>query len=137
LFGETKGKLLSLERAVAQGRAVDEASNFSRWLFFSGLCELLESASGIPPWNIDGKEVRVIAERVTYACGLIYKGGKQPVNPQQSTVDEINAKVDYLLSKLAKPAPPLSVQVLVASPPPVQENQPQAGSACQVTHRNH
>lgn len=124
---ETLGMLLHLERAVSEGRAVDEASNFCRWLTFSGLCHLLESFSGEPPWNIDGKEVRLVAQRVIAACGVIHKGGRMPANPQQSTVDEINAKMDYILSRMAKPAPPappVAVQILVTSPPPVQGNQP-------------
>lgn len=103
LYKETCDYLERLERAVQQGRGVDEASHFARWLQFSGLYKIFEAYPQPPPLEVNGKKIRELGERVVAACGVIYKGGKLPLNPSQSTTDEINAKLDILLSNFAKP----------------------------------
>jgi hypothetical protein len=102
LCKETIGYLQKLERLVQQGRGVDEASNFARWLQFSGLLKILEAYPQPKPLEVDGVAVRRLMERVIATAGELHKGGKLPYNPSESTVDEINAKVDFMLSQLAK-----------------------------------
>jgi len=104
LWKETCNRLQVLERAVQQGRAVDEASNFARWLSFSGLYRIFEAYPQPAPLEVDGKKIRALGERLVAACGVIYKGGTMAHNPSQSTVDEINLKVDGILAYLAKKA---------------------------------
>ena len=91
-----------MERALHQGRGVDEASNFARWLQFSGLLKILEAYPQPAPLEVDGVAVRRLVERVIAAAGELHKGGAMPINPSQSTVDEINGKIDFILSQMAK-----------------------------------
>jgi hypothetical protein len=107
LWKETYNRLSTLERAVAEGRAVDEASNFGRWLVFSDLYDIFNAHPQAHPMEVDGLKIRELGDRVVAACGKIYRGGKTPRNPSQSTVDEINSKMDVILSHLAKNISPV------------------------------
>jgi len=75
LWKETVGYLEKLERAVAEGRAVDEASNYARWLEFSGLLKIFDAYPRPLPLKVDGEAVRRLVGRVIDAAGEIYKGG--------------------------------------------------------------
>jgi len=99
LYNETARYLGRLSRAVAEGRAVDEANNFVRWLQFSGVLELLERNAGA---NENFFNLRNQAQEVQRSCIPSLKGNTLKASPSQSTVDEINTKVDYVLSLLAK-----------------------------------
>lgn len=101
IYNETARYLGRLGRAVAEGRAVDEANNFARWLQFSGVLELLERNAGI---NDSFANLRNQAQEVQRGCIPSLKGQAVKALPSQSTVDEINSKVDYVLSLLAKTA---------------------------------
>lgn len=104
LWKETVNKLEFLSRSVHEGRAVDEASSFARWLSFSGLIKIFEAYPSPAPLRVDGGAVRALTYQLTAACGEIHKGGKAPFNPSLSRVDEANAKLDIILSALAKSA---------------------------------
>jgi hypothetical protein len=107
LWRETFNYLERLQRAVAEGRAVDEASHYGRWLLFSGLIKIFEAYPQDKPHEVDGPKLRKLADDVVYACGQIYKGGKMPINPSEARVDELNSKVDKILSLMAKDVTPL------------------------------
>jgi len=106
LWKETISKLESLARAVHDGRAVDEASSFSRWLNFSGLIKIFDAYPQPAPLTVDGGAVQRLVDQVIASCGQVYRGGKMPVNPSTSRIDELNEKVDRILSHIAKPIPP-------------------------------
>lgn len=110
VWKETMARLHSLERSVQEGRAVDEASNYGRWLNFSGLIKIFEAYPQPVPLLVDGLAMRQLTDKLVSACGEIHKGGKMPHNPSQSTVDEINAKLDYLLSQTAKKISPVILE---------------------------
>jgi hypothetical protein len=104
IYRETQFFVERLARSVHEGRGVEAASNFTRWLRFSGLLGVFDKftvpgSSGV----VNGEEMRKLVDDVVAACGQIFRGGKQPVNPSQSTIDQINAKVDFILSQMAKP----------------------------------
>jgi hypothetical protein len=59
IYDETDRYLASLARQVHEGKAVDEAANFGRWLQFSGVLVLLER------FNVPGKEFPSLQSRIT------------------------------------------------------------------------
>lgn len=117
LWSETFNRMESLARSVHEGRAVDEASNFARWLRFSGLLELLQSHPQPFPLKVDGAALAKLTASVVDACGVIYKGGRMPVNPSQSRIDELNDKVDVILSHIAKRISPSTMHTANAGRP--------------------
>lgn len=111
VYTETERYLASLGRAASEGRAIQEASNFNRWLQFSGVLRLLELNS-----DIDARFVtlRKKADELQFICVPYLQGRNEKLPPSQSRVDEINDKVDFILSIIAKdvtPALPVPLQV--------------------------
>jgi len=79
LWRETDNRLNSLARSVREGKCVDEASNFCRWLRFTGLLELLEQNPRPLPLIVNGAELRTKVQDILFECGELYKGGKLPL----------------------------------------------------------
>jgi hypothetical protein len=120
LWKETVGKLESLERALMDRRAVEYASDYARWIEFSGLLKIFDAYPQPPPLRVDGEAVRALVTRVVESAGQILKGGNAPFNPNTAKLDEINSKFDFLLSQLAKNiSPPEQTQTTLAGSPAV------------------
>ena len=108
----TSDYLARLSRAVEEGRAVDEANNYLRWLQFSGICRLLERCSDDNP---EWRELRKKADDLQALCRPHLQGQNIPVSPSLARVDEINNKLDYMLSMLPKqPSQPIPEKILIA-----------------------
>jgi hypothetical protein len=103
IFHQSSRKLKELSRDVRECKNVDTASDFSSWLMFSGVCDLLEM---FPDLSKDFLQLRKAAKDLHCDCGEIYKCGKGKVQPKyaQSDISEINRKLDILMSERAKPA---------------------------------
>jgi hypothetical protein len=99
IYGQTNSYLARLARAVEEGRAVDEANNFLRWLQFSGVLHLLERHS-----HIDQKFItlRKSCEDLQFRCQKWLQGQNVKLPPSVARVDEVNQKMDFLLSALAR-----------------------------------
>jgi len=120
LWKETVGKLESLERALMDRRAVEYATDFARWVEFSGLTKIFDAYSQPPPLRVDGEAIRALVSRVIESSGQILKGGNAAFNPNTAKLDEINTKFDFLLSQLAKNiSPPEKTQTTLAGSPVV------------------
>jgi hypothetical protein len=103
IVSETDRQLERLARCVREGKCVDEAANFCRWLQFSGMLTLPHADFAIL-WKK--------SEDIIYQAGQIYKGGK--VNPTYDVSDiaAINAKLDVLLGNKALPVVTLDTKLL-------------------------
>ncbi|HXA44413.1 MAG TPA: hypothetical protein VNZ25_02810, partial [Candidatus Angelobacter sp.] len=66
VVAETERYLESLARSVRECKRVDEASNFARWLQFSGVIELLQECPATSP---HAPALRSKAQDVVLACG--------------------------------------------------------------------
>ena len=101
IYDETDRYLGQLGRAANEGRAVDEANNFLRWLRFSGITTLLEKYAFIDT------RFKLLDSRcgdLQAICRPYLQGRNESVNPNLARVDELNNKVDYILSLIAKNA---------------------------------
>lgn len=109
LWRETDNRLVSLARSVREGKSVDEASNFCRWLRFTGLIELLEQNENPLPLIVSGRELRRKVEDILFDCGECYKGGKPPL-PRYSESDmaSVMARLDTITDRLNEISPPSS-----------------------------
>jgi hypothetical protein len=100
---ETENYLERLGRAAAEGVAVDEANNFLRWLWFSGVLSLLEKNSLVSEKFLT---LRSKADGLQDICKPYLQGRNVKLAPNQSLIDEVNDKVDAILSIMAKNVTP-------------------------------
>jgi hypothetical protein len=96
IASETHFKLAALSREVREGKNVLYASQFARWLEFSGLVRVLELVS-------DGVSIQKELGDLLFECGELFKGGKHDAKYAASDIAEINRKLDLLLSQGGHP----------------------------------
>ena len=113
IYAETDLRLDTLARQVREAKAVNEASNFCRWLQFSGVMSLL-ALCPIP--EIDLKAFERKLRDIIWDCGELYKGGKANAKYAESDIAEINRKLDLLASQcLGGPTVSVAVRISPAS----------------------
>jgi len=111
LWRETDTRLDSLARSVREGKCVDEASNFCRWLRFSGVLQLLEQNPKPFPLVVNGTELRRKVEDVLFDCGEHYKHGKGKLplpRYEESDMASVMARLDLISKRLDQISPPSS-----------------------------
>jgi len=101
---------------VAECKRVDEASNFCRWLQFSGVLNILEAHPAGLPLPVDGKALRKQMDAILFECGELYKGGKHDPKYTTSDIAEINRKLDLLAFHIGRAIPSSPPVVTPASP---------------------
>jgi len=98
IWRETDRKLRSHAREVRENKGVREASEFARWLNFSGVIRILEANPQSEPLPVDGPALRRLCDEVILQCGECFKGGKADPKYSASDIAEINRKLDLLLT---------------------------------------
>ena len=68
LWRETMNKLSSFKSRVSEGRDVTAASEFARWLQFSGIIKLLEANPQPAPLTVDGPLLRWTTDELINQC---------------------------------------------------------------------
>jgi len=106
LWRETTNRLDSLARSVREHKSVAEASNFAKWLQFSGVIDLLEQNPQGFPLVVDGKRVREQVRTLLSDCGESFRNGKADPKYAASDIAEINRKLDILAAHVATNLPP-------------------------------
>jgi hypothetical protein len=114
IYKETKAYLESLGRAASEGRAIDEANNFLRWLQFSSILRLLEKNPSVNPNFVT---LRNQCNDLQAICRPHLQGRRMVASPSQARIDEVNAKVDIILAAIAKPVSPSQKHTLDAGQP--------------------
>lgn len=69
IWRETNRKVESFARDVRECKNVREASDFARWLQFSGILALLEQFPQSEPLLVDGAALRKQIQDLIYECG--------------------------------------------------------------------
>jgi len=109
IWRETTNRLESLASAVFEGKCVEEASNFARWLQFSGVLKLLEQNPQPFPLPVNGNELRRKCEDLIQGCSDWTKGGKLPApNYEPGDMRAILSKLDALTQRVNELSPPSS-----------------------------
>ena len=88
IWSETDRRLDSLTRCVREGVQVDEASNFARWLRFSGLLTLLQPYEQEVPLPIRAAELRRKCEDLIYECGEWYRAHERSNKPRDAYISQ-------------------------------------------------
>jgi len=117
LWSETDGRLDSLTRQVREGLAVDEASNFARWLRFSHVIQILQPFDQQVPLPIRPYELQRKMEELIYQCGEWYRLHEKSFRPRDSYVSQSKLEaIEAQLSAMNKQLEALSMPRTEASP---------------------
>jgi len=88
LWSETDRRLDRLAQSVREGVQVDEASNFSRWLRFSGILKLLEPFEQEVPVPIRASELTRKCDELIYECGEWYRLHERSFKPRDAYISQ-------------------------------------------------
>jgi len=107
LWSETDRRVDSLLKQVAEGRGVDEASNFARWIEFSGILQLLKDCSVELPLRVDGHGLHQKITSLNNACGEWYSLHERSFKPRdsyipQSKLESIEARLKAIEDNLSR-----------------------------------
>lgn len=86
IWSETDRRLDSLAQSVREGVQVDEASNFTRWLRFSGILTLLQPFEQEVPLPIRAAELCRKCEDLIYECGEWYRLHERSFKPRDAYI---------------------------------------------------
>jgi hypothetical protein len=100
LWAESSRVVEQLSRLVAQGKSVDAASLFGRWLVFSGVLEMCEENPQSGLLEVHGRELRVAVKELVSECGDLYRTGKANPRYAETDIAEINRKLDFVMARL-------------------------------------
>jgi hypothetical protein len=96
LFNETRNKLDSLAARVREGKDLDAALEFSRYVTNSRLCDLLDENAAKGPLPCNGKVIRRKAESLTQKVQLRFATRDTKPHVEISELEEINRKLGEL-----------------------------------------
>jgi len=110
LWRETSNRVEVLQGRVNEGLDVDAASEFARWLRFSGLLKILESAPDDPRLPCKGLFLSKQVETLVYDCGQWYANHeranrKPPAQVPRSELEKISSQLQTLAAAVAQLSP--------------------------------
>src|ERR1017187_9802048 len=130
IYSETTHQIERHMSRVKEGRDVDSAVSFGRWLFWSGIPELLKENSTahdeLGPLKCDGPHLIWCLNELLQACNEYYRTGR-PSGLEKTDLDSIREKLDKLASNQDLMSGHLSK--LISSPVPVSTDEAVAGTA--------
>jgi hypothetical protein len=117
LFTHTRNRLHTLFCRVCEGKCVDEASEFSRWVRYCGVLTVLEPFESSGALAVSVAALRKLCGDITWECEQFWK--KNPRGPwvSLSELESINAKLDRLAFQFAQFAPSPIVDTPIMGPP--------------------
>jgi len=102
LCNETVQRLVTLHKRVCEGKFVDEASEYARWLRFSGVLPIFDAFPSPPPLEVSRAKVEKLIGDVLWECEQFWK--KNPRGPwvSLSELEAINQKLDTIAGQLSR-----------------------------------
>ena len=102
IWSETNNRLSTLSERVAENRSVDEAREFSNWLFWSGILELLERESCGGPLKVDGSNLRWKCKELEGQCQERYRLNDVRPHVEALQLQSIHEKLNLMAGYLSK-----------------------------------
>src|ERR1017187_9846392 len=101
IYSETTHQIERHMSRVKEGRDVDSAVSFGRWLFWSGIPDLLKENSTahdeLGPLKCDGPHLAWCLNELLQACNEYYRTGRAS-GLEKTDLDSIREKLDKLAS---------------------------------------
>jgi hypothetical protein len=116
------GKLSSYSKRVSEGRDVVAATEFAKWLNFSGLLELFKANPQAEPFKVDGPFMQWTVDQLIEQCHERFRTGNADPNFKAAEWQSMHEKIDKMAGYLSRlsAAPAVSV-----NPLPRDEFEPQ------------
>lgn len=106
IYSETVRQLDLLAQRVREGRDIEAASNFARWLSFSGICLLLErypnQVQSHHPLKVDGSFLRWKCEQLIQACNERFRTNSLNPSFEKNEFESMHEKIDRMAGYLSK-----------------------------------
>jgi hypothetical protein len=128
IYGQTVNQLDSFSKRVQEGRDVEAASDFARWLSFSGICLLLErypnQVQSHHPLKVDGSFLRWKCQQLTEACNERFRTNS--LNPAfaKKEFESMHEKIDRMAGYLSKLTAARTINVEPAPEPQPETSEP-------------
>jgi len=102
LWKETVNRLRVLQGRAREGKCVDEASEFARWVRMSGLAHIYETFTSPAPLEVSWPTVEKLIVDILWDCEAYYKNAPQGPWVQKSELEAINHKLDLIAGRIAR-----------------------------------
>jgi hypothetical protein len=102
IWSETIGRLDSFRRRVAEGRDVMAASEFARWVFFSGLIGLFKENAQDGFFRVDGALIQSKCEQLIESCNERFRSNDVSPHFDSAEFKSLHEKVDCIAGYLSK-----------------------------------
>ena len=106
IYGQTVNQIDAFSKRVQEGRDVEAASDFARWLSFSGICLLLErypnEGQSHNPLKVDGRLLRWKCDQLIEACNLRFRTNNLNPSFEKKEFESLHEKVDRMAGYLSK-----------------------------------
>jgi hypothetical protein len=128
IYGQTVNQLDSFSKRVQEGRDVEAASDFARWLSFSGICLLLErypnQVQSHHPLKVDGSFLRWKCEQLIEACNERFRTNS--LNPAfaKKEFESMHEKIDRMAVYLSKLTAARTINVEPMPEPQTETSEP-------------
>lgn len=116
LYRDTKYRLHGFREAVREGRHLDEAAGFARFVLNSGLCAVLAQFPQADPLPCDGHLLRGFAQDLLAAVQERWRTGNTKPEVELSELQAIRRNLDLIAGQVARMTPRVPVPV----PEPLQ-----------------
>lgn len=107
MWRETNNRLDVLARRVGEGKDVLAASEFARYLLFSGFLKMFERNPQDFPLKVDGHLLRWKCGDLLDKCARAWKDKNGVVHLDLSQLENVNRKLDIIAAHVSKFSPPL------------------------------
>ena len=128
IYSETVNQLDSLAQRVCEGRDIEAASNFARWLSFSGIIKLLEDyppgMESFGPKTVDGALLRWKCDQLIQACSERFRTNSLDPAFEKKKFESLHEKIDSIAGYLSKLTAARTINVEPASQHHLQTSEP-------------
>ena len=108
LWRETNNRLESLDVAVQEAKQLEEALNFTRFVFWSGLLDLFKANPQPFPLKVDGAFLEWKCKELQQKVQERYRLNDGKPHIEETQLNAINRKLDLIAGHLQKFTPPLT-----------------------------
>jgi hypothetical protein len=119
IYRETMNRLSSLQNRVNEGKDLDFALEFCRYVFWSGVIELLEyhasTASGL---EVSGANLRTRVKQLQQDIQDRFRKSNTSPKIELSELEKINHKLDLIAGRISQFHPPTKTEELGAGHTP-------------------
>lgn len=108
IWRETSNRIESLDTAVQEGKKLEEALNFCRFVFWSGLLQLFRENPQPAPLKVDGPFLEWRLKELQQKVQDRYRLNDGQPHIDETQLSAINRKLDVIAAHVSKLSPPLT-----------------------------